>query len=166
MSEYERTPSSRYDPDAEQRGDDERPGRDDSGHHDHHHHDPPPEPPPESFPPPVPPPVIGYGGSGLPAGRGPIILTLGIIGVCLDGLACCCAPTGVIGLILSIGAVALGAADRRAIREGRIDPEQQGIVTTGWILGIVLGILWSGFAILNIVFQFAGPSWTGGFSGF
>ena len=183
MDEYERKPSSEYDPFERGEEGDDAPG-----------HPPPapsPPPPPSSPPgqaaPPVAapgewaaqpghgpqgasvPPVIGHG-SGLPPGRGGAILGLGIAGLCISAFSCgCCQPVGLVGIILSTIAVVMGVGDRRALREGRIDPSSQGMVTTGWILGIigiVLGALALVFFILSLALNLAAPGGGGPWGGF
>jgi ribosomal protein S27E len=70
--------------------------------------------------------------------RGGLVLTFGIIGIL------CCVPLG-------IAAWVMGASDLAEIRAGRMDPSGEGITRVGMILGIVA----VGFAILWVLLNFA-----------
>jgi hypothetical protein len=61
--------------------------------------------------------------------RGAVVLTLGILGLMLC-------------FILGIIAWVMGAADLRAMREGRMDPAGKGITQAGQICGIVSVAMW------------------------
>jgi endogenous inhibitor of DNA gyrase (YacG/DUF329 family) len=65
--------------------------------------------------------------------RGTVILVLGILSICL-GMGC-------IGIILGPIAWSMGAADLRAIRQGRMDPAGMGTTKAGYTCGIVGTIL-------------------------
>ena len=67
--------------------------------------------------------------------RGPLVLTLGLV-----GLVCGCH-------VLGIPAWILGAQDLREIREGRMDPAGEGLTQAGMIIGIIASVL----VIINAV---------------
>lgn len=62
--------------------------------------------------------------------RGGLILVLGILGLAVN------CP------IFSFMAWAMGSADLREIRAGRMDPTGEGLTRAGHILGMILSILW------------------------
>jgi hypothetical protein len=77
--------------------------------------------------------------------RGSLILTLGIISICIFPLSFMCSIFGiifhVIGAGLGIAAWTMGSRDLKKIRSGSIDPAGQGTTQTGMICGIVGTIL-------------------------
>jgi hypothetical protein len=74
--------------------------------------------------------------------RGALVLVLGILSIAaLVFYLCCFIPVSPI-----VGAFAwiLGHQDLRKMKEGRMDPDGQGLTSAGWIcgmIGTVLGIL-------------------------
>lgn len=79
--------------------------------------------------------------------RGGLVLTLGIVGLVLGvvGLAFCPLVTSTIGVVMGIIAWVMGGRDLRAIKEGTMDPDGQGLTQGGWICGIIS-------TILNLIF--------------
>jgi hypothetical protein len=73
--------------------------------------------------------------------RGGLILTLGIISICIFPLSFMCSIFGiifhVIGAGLGIAAWRMGAGDLKKMREGSIDPAGQGSTQAGMVCGIV-----------------------------
>jgi predicted Zn finger-like uncharacterized protein len=71
--------------------------------------------------------------------RGPLILTLGIIGLVCLGF---CGP---IGVVLGVIAWVLGHQDLEKIKKRQLDPEGEGLTQAGWVCGIsgtILNFLW------------------------
>lgn len=66
--------------------------------------------------------------------RGGMILTFGILGIIGPWL---CTPLW----FFSILAWIMGHADLKEIREGRMDPEGEGMTKAGWIMGIIGTVL-------------------------
>jgi hypothetical protein len=76
---------------------------------------------------------LDYDGPGRPH-RGPVILTLGILGLVLS----CCYPAG---WILGGIALSMGSTDTNEMDRGRMDPEGRGMTTAGKICGMIGVIL-------------------------
>jgi hypothetical protein len=74
--------------------------------------------------------------------RGPVILTLGILGL-LGSLASflCCLPIGVVNLALTLPAWLMGRSDLKAIDAGAMDSSGRGTVMAGFVLGIIGTVL-------------------------
>ncbi|MBL8792266.1 MAG: hypothetical protein JNM56_00020 [Planctomycetia bacterium] len=79
--------------------------------------------------------------------RGGLVLTFGIISVCLGPLGMvppCCYINILfsgIGLGLGIAAIIMGKNDLAKMRQGVMDPQGQGTTQAGWICGIVGTVL-------------------------
>ncbi len=96
--------------------------------------------------------------------RGTLVLTIGIVGLVLSAVGVtgvCCAPIAIlplIGLILGTVGWVMGSKDLAAMREGRMDPRNQGTTKAGrtcsmiavflGILVIVLAVAWVLFFVL------------------
>jgi len=121
----------------------------------------PPPPPP---PPPL--PEMGYNepqpDSGPPSHggphRGPLVLTLGIIGDVLllaTPLAFCCPFVGwlpiLAGLGLCVTALLLGRTDLAKIQAGEMDPAGRGMTMGGFICGVIGTVLHAILLLLTLV---------------
>lgn len=79
--------------------------------------------------------------------RGGLVLTFGIISVCLGpiGMVPPCCYINIlfsgIGLGLGIAAIVMGKNDLAKMRQGVMDPQGQGTTQAGWICGIVGTVL-------------------------
>jgi hypothetical protein len=142
----------------------------------------PPPPPP---PPPL--PEMGYDEPALSAGpsgngqphRGPLVLTLGIIGDVLllsAPFALCCPfvfwlPL-LVGLGLCVTALLLGRTDLARIQAGEMDPAGRGMTMGGFICGVVGTVLHAILLLLTIawllfvMFSSSGSNRTNRFTGF
>lgn len=95
--------------------------------------------------------------------RGSTVLTLGILGIITSLAGCgCCILFAPVGLAFSIPALVMGAADMKAIKEGRMDPSGATETHAGWICGIVgVGLMGIGLLLfiasmfLNLGINFA-----------
>jgi hypothetical protein len=103
----------------------------------------------------------GSSGQGYPRPhRGGMVLAFGIVGlICLPlTFLGCCLPFGLLLVPFSVSAWVVGAGDLRAMRDGQMDPNGQGMTQAGMILGVIgtglagLGLLFSlGVIVLSIV---------------
>ncbi|MBL8796645.1 MAG: hypothetical protein JNM56_22275 [Planctomycetia bacterium] len=73
--------------------------------------------------------------------RGAMVLTFGIISICVSPIGYCCGVLGIvfagIGLGLGIPAIIMGKNDLAKMRQGTMDPQGQGQTQAGWICGII-----------------------------
>jgi len=94
--------------------------------------------------------------------RGPLILTLGIVSICITPPGFCCGIFGLlfsgIGLGLGIPAIIMGKNDLAKMTQGTMDTQGHGQTQAGWICGIIgtslagLGLLvWLGIVCFYIV---------------
>jgi hypothetical protein len=84
------------------------------------------------------PPGANLGSTRLMPHRGGLVLTLALL-----GFVGSCA-------ILSIMAWVMGNSDLREMREGRMDPGGQSLTQAGYILGMLLSLLWIGAAVVGL----------------
>ena len=102
--------------------------------------------------------------------RGGMILTFGIVSVCLGpiGMVPPCCYINIlfsgIGLGLGIAAIIMGKNDLAKMRQGVMDPQGQGTTQAGWICGIVGTVLnalamvaWIGLVIFFVIVAANGP---------
>ena len=95
-------------------------------------------PPPQLVVGPGAPPGANLGSTPLAPHRGGVVLTLALL-----GFVSSCA-------ILSIMAWVMGNNDLREMREGRMDPEGQSLTQAGYVIGMLLSILWIGAAVVGL----------------
>jgi len=125
---------------------------------------PPPYPPPPYLPPPGPP---GGGAGGGPSGMDIAVFICGVVGLVMTPGTCCCSVfgflPGFLALMLGLFALIAGLRQRRICREEGREPH--GLLTAGWIIGLVVTILSAIFlAILTFVITMYGLATLGALS--
>jgi hypothetical protein len=102
---------------------------------------PPPPPPAWGQAPPPPPGYAPYGGGGFGPQqhpKGTTILVLGIVGLL------CCGPLGIVAIVMG------STARKEMAANPGVTYTNAGLITAGWILGIVATVLWAIFLVIRV----------------
>jgi len=74
--------------------------------------------------------------------RGAAVLAMGIVGIVSAPIwLVCCAPLGVVSIVLGILAWVMGSRDLKEMQSGLMDPGRQDITQAGQVCGIIATIL-------------------------